>query len=66
MSEHDQRNSWITALGVIFGSGIGAYSMLKGKTGSPKKVGTDTHIEHIDKNGEVVNAINKYTNDRYE
>ena len=58
--------SWVTALGVIFGTGIGAYSMYKGAKGGNKKVGSDTYIEHLDNNGNVVNAINKYTKDHYE
>ena len=60
--------SWITALGVIFGAGIGAYSMYKGANAkpSPKKVGSDTYIETLDNNNNIVRSINKYTKDHYE
>ena len=59
---------WVTALGVIFGAGLGAYSMYKGAKAqsTPKKVGSDTYIETLGKDGEVVKSINKYTKDHYE
>ena len=60
--------SWVTALGVIFGAGIGAYSMYKGAKANPtsKKVGSDTYIETLDNNNNIVRSINKYTKDHYE
>lgn len=57
--------SWITALGVIFGAGIGAASMYKGKKGAPKKVGSRKETD-VYANDELVKSIVEKTHDEYE
>ena len=60
--------SWLTALGVIFGTGIGAYSMYKSgkKLPNPVKTGNNTRTTISDKNGNLVRSIERRSTDLYE